>query len=239
MTRENFAFSFTQEKIYGEKNKFAPESLLLSALIYAFAVSISDKVQALVLASILPVMILCAKKFFINSLFKLNIINLFMTVTLALTWPEIREGLRMGILIALRLNMIYVIFSVMIFPLGITGIYEALCSLRVPEKLRVLIILTLRGIFILRERLEAALIAVKLRAPDLRGIMKLKTFAYVIAGVLLQSSLHSERIMQAVTCRGGFEGFLQSERESFKAVDVILIASVFLYAVVIIFAAAM
>lgn len=234
MTQENFTLTLSHEEFYASRNNFAPESLLLSALVYALAVSLSNKFSALALASILPVVIMCVKKFNLSSLLKLNVINLLMIITLALTWPSFLGGVKMGMLITLRLNMIYIIFAVIIFPLGITGIYEALCALRVPEKLRVLIILTLRGIFILHERLETALISVKLRAPNLKGIMKLKTFASILASVLLQSSSHSEKIMQAVILRGGFGGFSQSERESIRLRDMLVIVSFMLYSAVVI-----
>ncbi|MBQ7594257.1 MAG: hypothetical protein IJU48_07880 [Synergistaceae bacterium] len=233
MIQDSFTLTFPHEKFYASRNNFAPESLLVSALVYSLAVSISSNFIPLILVLILPVMIVCVKKFQVSSLLKLNIINLVMIITLALTWPVFLDGVKMGMLITLRLNMIYIVCEYMIFPLGITGIYEALYALRVPEKLRVLIILTLRGIFIMRERLETALISVKLRAPNLKGIMKLKVFASILASVLLQSSSHSERMMQAVILRGGFTGFSQSEREGLKLGDMLLIVSFMLYAAVV------
>ena len=111
----------------------------------------------------------------------------------------------MGISIALRMNVIYIICAIFIFPLGVSGIYKILVFLHCPEKLRVLIILTLRGIYILRERFDAALISAKLRAPKLT----LKTFAYITGSVLLQSSRRSEKMLQAINSRGGFGGFIQ------------------------------
>ena len=68
-----------------------------------------------------------------------------------------------------------------------------------------LIILTLRGIYILRERFDAALISLRLRSQG----VKLKTFAYVTGGVLLQGSERSELMLKAINSRGGFRGFIQ------------------------------
>lgn len=233
MTHDAYTLTFSHESFYSGESKFAPESLFASAMLYSLAVSMSNNLYALALASVLPIIILCMKKSLPPSFLKLNAINLIMLFTLALTWPSFTEGLMIGMLITLRLNMIYIIFAFMIFPLGITRIYEALANLGIPEKLRVLIILTLRGIFILHDRLEAALISVKLRAPNLREIMKLKVFAYVIAGVLLQSSRRSEHMMLAVICRGGFGGFAQSERGRLKAEDAIMVLGFAAYAGVI------
>ena len=111
--------------------------------------------------------------------------------------------------------------------------YEALSSLRVPLKLRVLAILTIRGVNILRESFETAIISVRLRAPNLRGIMRLKVFAYMTGTILLQSFLRSENIMRAVKCRGGFGGFIHTENESMNAWDMACILGFAVYGVVI------
>ena len=139
----------------------------------------------------------------------------------------------MGVIISLRVNMICVAFSAMVYPLGIGGMYEAVCFLRVPEKLRVMIILTLRGINILRERYESAIISVKLRAPNIRGVMRLKIFAAMMGNVLLQSLERSENMMKAVKCRGGFAGFMQSETHAVKFGDVVCVMCFAFYGIII------
>ena len=193
--------------------KYSPASALLSAVIYAIAVSVSKTLPALIIASILPVTFLATKRFPLSRLVSINVFNLVMILTLALTWPDFIDGLIMGVVIALRVNMILVTFGAMVYPLGASGMYEALSSLRVPMNLRVLLILTLRGVNILRESFETAIISVRLRAPKLHGVMRLKIFAYMTGTVLLQSFLRSENMMRAVKCRGGFGGFVKAENE--------------------------
>ena len=83
---------------------------------------------------------------------KIIFTDLIIIITTTLTWPDIREGFFAGISIALKASIIYLFCAVFIFPKGFTGIYKALIFLHVPEKLRILILLTLRGIFILKER---------------------------------------------------------------------------------------
>ncbi|MBR0256858.1 MAG: hypothetical protein IJQ58_03900 [Synergistaceae bacterium] len=206
-----------------------PATTLICAVSYALAVSVSDSWPALLLASILPAVIL-AKRFPLHALAKLNLLNAVMILTLALTWPEFSGGLVMGTVIALRVNMICVVFMSMVYPLGTGGIYEALCVLGMPEKMRVLIILTLRGIYTMHERFETALISVRLRAPNLKGMMKLRVFASVTASVLVQSALRSENVMRAVKCRGGFGGFSQYRHEGFNSRDVLFMAGFMVYA---------
>lgn len=138
---------------------------------------------------------------------KFLISNLFIILMITLTWPDMREGFFTGLSIALKCSVIYLICAVFIFPKGIAGIYKVLIFLHVPEKLRILILLTLRGIFIFRERFESALISLRLRAPDIKKSAKIKYFTYITGSVLLQAEKHSEKMERAIKCRGGFGGF--------------------------------
>lgn len=208
--------------------------IILCVMIYALSVSLSVKIYALILAALLPLSLVVKRPEVLKSLVKLNAFNMIMIITLALTWPDIYSGFITGIIIALRVNMIYIIFATLIFTQSESKIYEQLEFLRVPEKLRILLLLTFRGINIMRERLDAALISLKLRAGDLSLIMRLKTFAYVTASVLLQSSTHSERMTRAITCRGGFGGFRQTDSMSLTLHDVINLVLFACYSSVII-----
>ena len=212
----------------------SPEVLLSCSIVYALAVSLSDSIYALTLASVIPLLLVITKRLNLTSLMKLNAFNLIMIITIALTWPDFNGGLTKGITIALRVNMIYILFAVMIYPLGYAKIFAALNSLNVPEKLRVLFLLTLRGIFILYDRYSCALISLRLRAKNLHGLMKLRAFAYITCSVLLQSSERSERMLQAVQCRGGFNGFIQSEHKRVRMRDVIACVCFAVYALMII-----
>ncbi len=183
--------------------------ILLFAVVYALIISLSNSLFCLVIESLLPVIILINCPGNLKSLVKLNALNLFMIMTLALTWPNFREGVIMGLIITWRLNLIYIIFAGVIAKLGFTGIYAALVRFHVPEKLRILLLLTMRGIFIMNNRLDSALIALKLRAPEMKFMTRLKTFGYITGNILLQSESRSEKMLQAIKCRGGFEGFNQ------------------------------
>ena len=141
----------------------------------------------------------------LKNFLKINLVNLIMILTLALTWPDFHEGLVKGLIIALKVNVIYFILAKFH-----DRLYRLILNPKVPEKFRILIILTLRGIFILKERYDAALISLKVRAPDLQGILKFKTFSYILGSILLQSSRHSENIFKSIISRGGFNGFNQA-----------------------------
>ena len=187
-------------------NIMAEACIVVFSIIYAFAVSITGDIYVLAFLAVLPLILLFRGS---RIPVKLNIVNALMVITLALTWPVFREGLITGIIIALRVNMIYVVFASFVFQLGAAGIYKALVFLHIPEKLRVLMLLTLRGIYILQDRFDAALTSLRLRAPEIHGLLRFKTFAYITGSVLLQSSQRSEKMLQAIKSRGGFGGFIQ------------------------------
>ncbi|MBQ7733283.1 MAG: hypothetical protein IJT58_04615 [Synergistaceae bacterium] len=208
--------------------------IIVCSLIYALSVSVSVNVFALLTASLLPLYLVMKRPEILRPLIKLNALNLVMIITLALTWPNFREGFITGIIIALRVNMICIIFSCLVLTEGEAGIYKSLVSLRVPEKLRILFLLTFRGINIMHERLDSALLSLRLRAPELGLVMRFKTFAYVTASVLLQSSSRSERMTRAIICRGGFNGFTQAKSTSINLRDVIVLAGFVSYSCVII-----
>ena len=225
--RDVYTLELPAVNLSAPAGEISPEVITSCAVIYALAVSMSKAYSALIAASVLPVVLLFRNRI---PLLKINIMNLVMIITMALTWPNFSEGLIMGTVTALRVNMIYIVFSALVFPLGMSAVY----SLRLPKKLRVMIILTLRGIFILSERMEKALISVKLRAPNVKGMMKLKVFAYVLGSVLLKNADHSERMMLAVETRGGFGGFAVSETRRLNVRDTVMIAGCTVYSLLIV-----
>ncbi len=228
MTRAVYTLEIPSEAL-AVSIKYSPVAAIISAVIYAVAVSVSNTLPSLILASIMPVTFLVMKRFPLSHLVSINVFNLVMILTLALTWPNLIDALIMGIIIALRVNMIVITFGTMVYPMGTSGIYAAMSSLHVPVKLRVLAILTLRGVNTLRESYETAINSVRLRAPRLHGIIRLKVFAYMTGTILLQSFLRSENMMKSVKCRGGFGGFIQAENERLSAGNVAMIAGFFAY----------
>ncbi|MBQ3447511.1 MAG: hypothetical protein IJG37_07705 [Synergistaceae bacterium] len=202
-------------------------------LAYTLAVTVSKTPQALIMSAILPAFLILRQRFSPSRLRAVNVAASLMVLTLALTWPDAREGFVMGMVILVRVNMICAVFAAMVEPLGTGGMYEALSVLHVPEKLRVLVILTLRGIYTLRERYESAIISVRLRAPNLRGVMRLKVFANIVGSVMLQASLRSENMARAVKCRGGFSGFMQAGKSAMTGRDWVYAAGMGAYSVMI------
>ena len=228
MTRDAYTLEFSAPAS-GTTRKISPEVLVISSVIYALLVTCAESIAGLVLCMPLPAVLILRRKI---EHVRLICLDLVMIITMGLTWPVMSEGLIMGLITAWRVDMIYVVFAGLVVPLGAGAVY----SLPLPEKLRVLLILTVRGIFILRESLQTALISVELRAPNVKGMMKLKVFAYVLGGTLLKASAKSERMMLAVESRGGFGGFRQGEGGKFGVSDWCVLAGMGVYLAVIVVA---
>ena len=228
MTQDAYTLEFSAPASEYDR-KISPEVLVISSVIYALLVTFAESIAALVLCTPLPAVLIFRRKI---EHVRLICVNLIMIITMGLTWPVMSDGLIMGLITAWRVDMIYIVFAGLVVPLGAGAVY----CLPLPEKLRVLLILTLRGIFILRESLQTALISVKLRAPTLRGAMKFRVFAYVLGSTLLKASAKSERMMSAVQVRGGFGGFRQSERGRFGVRDWCVLAGMCVYSAVIVLA---
>ena len=191
-----------------------PRCRLLCALVFAFAVSLLESPASLLCASLIPLALLLRGPItlLIRPLLRLNGVALVMAILLVLTYPRHPDpwaGLRLAALLIVRLHLISIVLLRLALLMGPGKLDAALASLGLPEKLRLLLLLTQRGIFLLLDRLDTSLRAVHLRAPRLRGTLKLKIFAGVSASSLIQSAARSERMTLALRCRGGLGGFDQ------------------------------
>ena len=191
-----------------DKKDLTGISKLILSLIYALLISLNSNYYFFAAASIIPFILLFKiQSTGLKILLRINFINLIMLLTMVLTWPSFYGGLKAGLIITLRLNLICIVFIKLIEDISEEGLYSVISLM--PEKIQILMILTIRGINIMRESVDTSLTAVKLRGSNLKGIKKLKIIGYVIASSILKSSFKSERIYIAIKCRGGFKGFNQ------------------------------
>lgn len=219
--RENFKLHELPDEIIFD---FRSGALKICLIISACIISFLTAPRALIAASILPILLIIRKAVILKKLVRLNLINLFVAFMIIITWPDLKEGFRFALLIIIRMNLIFII-------LLNTGLNIPF----MPAKMRVLIIMTVRGIFIMHERFTAALISIKLRAKNLHGLLKFKVIAYLIASGLLRSSERAERVYQVIGMRGGFNGFNQEFTDKFKKRDLIYILIFMIYGGVLIF----
>ena len=184
---------------------------ILCAIVFAVAVSAMEGPYALLCASALPLALLfCGPvKPLLKIMLRINVIGLVTAALLIVTYPGLEEGVRKGAVLLARLNIISVTVLRLIVSMGPGRVDAALSSLGLPEKFRIILLLTQRGIFILSDRMNAALCALRLRAPRMKLNMKLRAFSGVAASSLLQGADRAERMALAIMCRGGMKGFDQ------------------------------
>ncbi len=185
------------------------------AICYAISIAIAKTPGAFFLASVLPVALaFTLSNSSIRTLAKINLLNLFMIATMILTFPDFHKGFKAALILTLRLNFTCVVFAKFFE----TANYIPDAKF-VPEKIRVLLILTIRGIFVIQDCLHSSILSVRMRARNLHGVLKWKVFAYVIASSILRSEARSEKMLLAIKMRGGFAGFEQVRELNWKFSD--------------------
>lgn len=164
-----------------------------------------------------------------KTLVHLNVVGVFVCILLLLTYPGERvfgvfsaDGVKPALLIVLKLNLISVVMIRMIVALGMGRIDNVLGDFRISEKLRVLLLLTMRYVLLLAERVATMARAIFLRAPGLKGGLLYRAFACMLGTTLIHSSDRAERSMQAMRCRGGMAGFSQCCPMRWRAADTLL-----------------
>lgn len=217
---------------------FDARARIISALILAVNISrLNFNFNNLILITLIALALLWPVP---KILLHLNLAGLLMLALMTLSFANFKSGFQAGLIMILKLNFISIIFLKLIAAMGVSKIHAALYYLRLNNKLRVLIILTLRGIFILVNRFVCALRAASLRARNIKGLkLRLKIFACVLASALVQSVKLSDRINIAINLRGqasqGLElkGFNQAEKLSWRPCDSLLIIFALTYAIIL------
>jgi energy-coupling factor transporter transmembrane protein EcfT len=197
---------------------FDPRCRVFCALLLAGVLASAQSLPGLLAGSAVPFLLLLLLLFpsagdsreLTKTLIHVNAVTVFVWLVLPPTAPGgWAEGFRSAFLVTCKLNLISVTLIRMIAELGMERIDGVLISFRVPEKMRVLLLLTARYVFLLRDRLSAMTRAIRLRAPGLKGKPLYAAFACMLGTTLIHSSDKAERSMLALRCRGGMGGFSQ------------------------------
>jgi energy-coupling factor transporter transmembrane protein EcfT len=152
-----------------------------------------------------------------RALARVNAVTIFVWILLPLTVPGPRaagvfsvEGLRLALLTTCKLNLISITLIRMVAALGMGRIDDVLGGFRLPKKMRALLLLTMRYVLLLTERVSTMTRAIRLRAPGLRGGRMCAAFACMLGTTLIHSSDRAERAMLAMRCRAGSDTFCLS-----------------------------
>jgi energy-coupling factor transporter transmembrane protein EcfT len=213
---------------------FDPRCRVLCALMLSAALAFARSLPGLLAGCVMPLLLLFAGDFarLAKILARVNAVTVFVWLLLPLTVPGTRvagvfsiEGLRLALLTTCKLNLISVVWIRLAAELGVERIDGVLGGFRLPEKMRVLLLLTTRYVFLLTERVAAMTRAVRLRAPELGGRQMCAAFACMLGTTLVHSSDRAERSMLAMRCRAGSDtlrGFSQHRPPRWGARDTAL-----------------
>ena len=213
-----------------------PRCRVICALYLTLTVAAIGDALALAAGSILPLCLLCMDgrsglRGMVRMLSGMNKVSMLALVFLPLTYPGNRvfmffsvEGAYAALLIIWKLNIISVVILKMIASMGIAGVHDALAALRFPVKLRMLLLLTMRYVFLLADRMSSMVKAIDLRAPDMRGGKMYRAYACMVGTTLVHSADRAELASLAIGCRGGMNGFSQLVTRKWTRRDWVLCA---------------
>jgi energy-coupling factor transporter transmembrane protein EcfT len=201
---------------------FDPRCRVICAFCAALSIAALSGVHALAAGSVLPFFLLCIDgrsgfSRLAHMLSRVNKVSVFILIFLPLTYPGDRvlvffsaDGARAALIIIWKLNILSTVLLKMAASMGMTRINGALEALRFPLKLRILLLLTMRYIFLLADRMAAMGRAICLRSPEMKSVQAYKAFACMVGTTLVHSADRAERAALAMGCRGGLAGFSQS-----------------------------
>ena len=127
-------------------------------------------------------------------------------------------------LYTLRINCAALLYMCFIGPLNVSRLASSMTTLKTPEKLVALFILTHRYIYLLYKGLSTALISMKLRLTEHNHTHTWRSLSAVFATTLTRAVLRAEIISSAMINRGFDGGFPVTIKLQWKLIDSILLA---------------
>lgn len=199
-------------------HRIDPRLRIIFATIFSFTVALATQFTALTAALFFSVILLCMaelnRREVIKRLYYIWGILFLLWIVLPATFagepiyhigPIIftRPGVILSLQITLKTNIIFLIFITMIATMDIATMGYALATLKVPEKIVHLLILTYRYIFVLETEYQKIIRAAKVRGfcPG-TNMHTYKTYAYIVGMLFVRASERAKRVHQAMKCRG-------------------------------------
>lgn len=197
---------------------FDPRLRLVICVVFAVVTVAVDSFPALFFALALACVALLASGAALGKTLKRMITMdgfiLFMLATLPFTtpgpplftlfgFPASFEGLLHAARIALTANAVVLMMLTLVGTMDAVVLGHALYRLRMPEALVHLMLFTVRYIAVIRQEYGRLRLAMRARAFTARNALHTyRSFGYLIGMLLVRSLERSERIMQAMKCRG-------------------------------------
>jgi cobalt/nickel transport system permease protein len=144
-------------------------------------------------------------------LIPVNLLVLFLWLTLPLSGPDLGTALNEALVYTLRINAAALVYMVTIIPLGPGGLANALIKLRCPDKLTALFLLTYRYIFVMYERVFVAVRSMLIRRPRQNTLGRWSSYTAVFGTALISALRRARETAKAMEVRG-FNGVIPVTR---------------------------
>ena len=199
-------------------HRIDPRFRIAASAAFAVVVVLSGRLSALIAALAIALMLAAAARLSIRhvlgKLGELNVFVLMLAVFMPVMTPGeaafslgpivwTREGLTHALVIGLRANAIMVTLLALVTTMEPAHLGFALHSLGCPGKLAHLLLFMVRYVEVIHREYHRLRDAMRLRAfkPSFSR-HTLRTFGYLVGQLLVRSFDRSERIMEAMKCRG-------------------------------------
>jgi len=202
-------------------HRLDPRARVVVTLLFALLVALSSRYVVLALSLGAGMFLACLARIPGRPIAKrLLRLNVFMAVILLLvpitspgetmfrilSLPFSRDGIHFAAGITLKANAIVLVFTSLLGTVEPSSLGHAFHHLRMPTKLTHLFMFTLRYLDVLHHEYVMLLRAMKARAFRPRmSLHTYRTYGYLMGMLLVRSLERSERIMEAMKCRG-FKG---------------------------------
>jgi cobalt/nickel transport system permease protein len=195
-----------------------PRAKVLSAVVFSVLAALVQSLPAVCAALGVSIMAWFLSGVSLNATIKrllpLNAVFLFLAICLPFTTPGqpmavlgafglSREGLWLAAAIALKGNAIVLVMIDLLGAMEPATLGHALNHLRVPQKLALLLLFTIRYLDVLHQEYARLRAAMRVRAfrPGMNR-HTYRAFGYLVGMLLVRSLDRSERILAAMKCRG-------------------------------------
>jgi cobalt/nickel transport system permease protein len=199
-------------------HKLDPRVKIVITVVFSVVVALNNHLEVTVISMILPfILVICAKLDFGKVMLRLAIVNsfiLFLWLFLPFTTPGEtiysigpltiqREGIYQALLITLKSNSIILMVIALLATSQIFSLVHAMSHLWVPDKLVHLFFFCFRYIHVIHEEYHRLINAMKMRGFKPKTNMHTyRAYSYLVGMLLIRSFNRSNRVLQAMKCRG-------------------------------------
>lgn len=229
-----------------------PRAKLVVGLFFSFLIALSNRLETLIYFSAAAViLVIIARinlKYILKRLLLLNIFIFLIWIFIPFTFPgkEVftlwqfsasREGILYALKITLRSNSIILLIISLLSTSSVLDLIHAMSRLKLPAKLIYLLFFVYRYLHVIKKEFDLIHKAMLLRGFKAKtNLHTYKSYAYLIAILLIKSYERSQKVYQAMICRGFKGSFMIIDHFKLKQNDYLfLIISSLLFIFLLVF----